>query len=418
MAQHDRRDNRRQDQEAPPRLEPVDPTAYGFPARPVTDLDQVAEVVEHATEAGLNVLAPVTRLSFLPPGFQVAVRIVRFPLDGEWKSPPGGKPSNGTWYQEEGGYALHKAPLRMLLAAAGASSSTVRTDDRRSGAYWEFRATVRIRTMDGTWRTVDATKDLDLRDGSPVIESWIESARRKGRDGAENRILKAREVGGRVTESKAVNAAIREALGIRACYTEAQARRPFLFPLLVYIPTSPEALQLQAAVELGVVAQVYGPASQGKAYAPAGNVIDVDPAEPERRALPDHQGTRDAPDFRAENERLAERQRVERGGPPRQDEDPGWGDEDFPPEDDDRGGPPPRQEGRQGPPPSSGRPSGPPRDQGRPQGQGRGPVKCSHQGCGANVSDQVADYSQRRYNRVLCMDHQPKPDGQGQRPRR
>ena len=386
-------DTRRQDQA--PRLEPVDPTAYGFPARPVTDLELVAEAVEHAEREGLNVLAPVTRLSFLPPGFQVAVRIVRFPMDGEWTSPPGGKPSNGTWYQEEGGFALHKAPLRMLGAAAGASWSTERTDDRASGALWEFRATVRLRTMDGGWRSVEATKDLDLRDGSPVIESWIASAQQKGRGGAENRILKAREVGGRVTESKAVNAAIRDAFGIKACYTRAQANRPFLFPLLVYIPTSPEALQLQAAVELGVVAQVYGPSSRGKVYAPAGNVIEV-PEEGAQgpRALPDHQGTRAAPDFRAEADRLASRERVDRGHGPQ--DDPTWADPELPGPDDD---PPRGQDSRRDPP---------------RQASGGGPVKCER--CGVNVSDQVADFSRRRYNRVLCMEHQPTPQGQGARP--
>jgi hypothetical protein len=405
----DRHQDQRQEQEQAPRLEPVDPAAWGYPARPVTDLALVAEVVENASAQGLNVLAPITRLAFMPPDFQAAIRIVRFPMDGDWRK-AGGKYSNGTWYEEEGGYALHKGPLRMLAAAAGASWTTERTDDRASGALWEFRATVRVRTMDGTWRQVDATKDLDLRDGSPVIESWIASATAKGRDGAANRILKAREVGGRVTEAKAVNAAIRDALGVRACYTEAQALRPFLFPFLVYVPSTPEARQLQAAVELGVVAQVYGPASRGKAYAPAGTVIDAtDPGEraPDRRALPDHQGTRDAPDFRAETERLNQRQRVDRGG-----------DDDLPGEDEDR------QEahrGRQGPP-SSGRPSGPPRDQERPQERqgprGGGPVKCSQDGCGANVSDQVADYSRRRFNRVLCMDHQPGAGGRGGSPGR
>lgn len=383
------------------RAQEFDPSAFGFPERPVSDVALVAEVIESAVAQGLNVLAPVTRLQYLPPGYQVAIRVVFFPTGGEWKAPPGGKQSNGTWYTEENGLALLKAPLRQLLAAAGGSVETVRMDDRRSGAFWEFQARVKIRTMDGSWRTITATKDLDLRDNSPVVESWKMNAQKKGHEGgAANRILKARENGGRMCEAKAVNAAIRDALGLKACYSRDEAARPFVFPILVYTPTSEAALQMQAAVELGVVAQVYGPSSPGRAYAPAGSIIDLDAAEGERPALVDR-GQHSGPDAEAELRRRGERQTVQRG-PPRQEDGGSWADEDIPFDDHEEEREPPRQAGRQ-----SGR-QGPAPSQGGGGGGGDQGV-CSERGCGRAVSRQVTDYSMRTFGQVLCMDHQPKP---------
>ncbi len=387
-------------------VQEFDPSQYGFPERPVADVALVAEVIEDAVAQGLNVLAPVTRLQYLPPGYQVAIRLVHFTMGGEWKGPQNGKRSNGTWYTVDGGgVALLKAPLRQLLAAAGGSVETVRMDDRRSGAFWEFQARVKIRTMDGSWRTITATKDLDLRDNSPVVESWVKNA--NGQEGgASKRILQARENGGRMSEAKAVNAAIRDALGLKASYTREEAGRPFMFPLLVYTPTSAEALQMQAAVELGVVAQVYGPSAPGRAYAPAGSIIDLDATEGQRPALVDR-GQHSGPDAEAELRRRGERQTIQRGPPPRQEDEGSWADEDIPFDDHEEEREPPRQAGRQ-----SGR-QGPATAQGGGGGGGDQGV-CSERGCGRAVSRQVTDYSMRTFGQVLCMDHQPRPTGSKQ----
>lgn len=382
-------------------VQEFNPSQFGFPERPVADVALVAEVIEDAVAQGLNVLAPVTRLQYLPPGYQVAIRVVHFTMGGEWKAPQGGKQSNGTWYAVDGGaFALLKTPLRQLLAAAGGSVETFRMDDRSSGAFWEFQARVKVRTMDGTWRTITATKDLDLRDNSPVVESWVKNAQRNGQEGgASKRILQAREAGGRMCEAKAVNAAIRDALGLKASYTREEAGRPFMFPLLVYTPTSEAALQMQAAVELGVVAQVYGPSAQGRAFAPAGSIIDLDATEGQRPALVDR-GQHSGPDAEAELRRRGERQTVHRG--PRQEDEP-WADEDIPFDDREEEREPPRQAGRQ-----SSR-QGPAPSQGGGGGNGGDALFCSEPGCGRQVSDQVGDYSIRRFGQVLCMDHQPKP---------
>lgn len=313
MARNDDRypDNR----QPPPRVNPLAAGALGLPEGLVNDVAQVAESLDHLNRLGVNLLAPLTRIEFIPPGFRLAFRAVLFPLgtprsaqDG-WVQ-IGGTWTNGTWYlSDDGGFALHKAPLRQLASAAGLSWETfdLSTDLNR----WTMKAVGRLRTMDGSWRQVSAIKDLDLRDEGPTCPAWHDQASRK-RPGsnADARILKAREHGGRMAESKAVNAMIRDALGLRTSYPEALARAPFVFPLLVWIPETAEARQLQAAVELGVVGQLYGPASAGKVYAEAGTVIDAD-AEPAPRQLPDN-GPETTPDFKAEAERLAQRQRVGR----------------------------------------------------------------------------------------------------------
>lgn len=315
-----------------PQVSPLDPGRLGLPSRPVSDVDQVAEALEHLSGQGVNLLAPVTRLQFIPQDYQVAFRAVLFSMGGPWESRAGAK-SNGTWYTTDGeGLALHKAALAQLAAAAGVSIETHRTDGGREPGRWEYTAIARLRTMDGSWRHVSASKEVDLRDGSPTVQAWKDqAARKRNNDGGAARISKAREHGGRTAEAKATNAAIRLALGIQGSYSEVQARRPFVFPLLVWTPTSAEGRQLRAAVELGVVGQLYGPSSRGPALVPAGQVIDATAADVQ--ALPDH-GPDTTPDFQRERVRPEPRERRPQEGPPPVDEPPAWLDQgpDFDPD--------------------------------------------------------------------------------------
>jgi len=293
------RDPRRDQRPPEPRFNPLAPGALGLPEGLVDDVRAVAESLDHLDRLGVNLLAPVTRIDFIPPGYRLAFRAVMFPCedypDGEGWVRIGGRLTNGTWYESEGGgLALHKPALRQLASAAGLSWETwdTSTDTNR----WTIKAVARHRTMDGQWRQVSAMKDLDLRDDGPVVPTWEADAKRQGKS-AGTRVLKAREHGGRMAEAKAVNAVIRDTLGLRTSYPLVLAQRPFVFPMLVWAPVTSEALQLQAAVELGVVSQLYGP-----------NVIEAT-AEPvtEARQLEDKGPV---PDYQAEAERLEQRERV------------------------------------------------------------------------------------------------------------
>lgn len=297
-------DKRRNDRTRPPRqppapMERLDPGRAGLPALPVTDVAMVADALEHAQQAGLNVLAPLTKLQIIPPNYQVSIRVVIFPLGG-WRS---GTYSNGVWYKTDGGgLALHKPALRQLAAAAAAGMSwdTERTDDQTNPNRWEYKAIGRVRNMDGQWRTVTASKEVDLRDESPMVQDMIASAKKRRRD-PWVQIQKARTAGGRMAEAKAINALIRSALGIQGSYTREQAARPFVFPLLIYIPPNTREVRLlQAAVELGAGADLFGPGAldrteptheQPGVYAPPGQVLDhEDSGDPRPGRHPDDPG--------------------------------------------------------------------------------------------------------------------------------
>lgn len=270
------------------RMSPIDPANAGLPKRPTQDAAAVELAMGWAMDHGFNLLGPLTTISHIPNGYAMAFRVVAFPVKDGWDQY---NKSNGTWYRTDGGdLALHKASLRMLAAAAGMSWETARTDDRREPNRWEFMARARVRSMDGVWRTITATKDLDLRDVGPIVADMKATATKAKRD-PTSQILKARAAGSRMAESKAVNAAIRSALGLRGAYSRDAASKPFMFPTLVWLAEGPEARKLQAAVELGVVERVYGPAnvtevldveadtvhpSQGQRQLPAPNDIPTD----------------------------------------------------------------------------------------------------------------------------------------------
>jgi hypothetical protein len=172
----------------------------------------------------------------------------------------------------------------MLSSMVGMSITVERTNNGDVGR-WAFKASGRTRNMDGQWRTTEASKEVDLRDGSPEAGAMSEA-----------QLKQARINGGRVAEAKAVNAMIRDAIGLKGAYSSEEAARPFVFPCLVYeAPDDPQVRLLQAAVELGVVGQVFGPgASMGRLLQPAGTVIegeqhDADPEptpEPRQRQTP------------------------------------------------------------------------------------------------------------------------------------
>lgn len=292
------------------KFSPIDPRRLGLPGHPVSEIREVAECLEQAAFLGVNLLSPVTRLDYIPPGYQVAIRAVLFPTEGPWVYA-----SNGTWYKtENGSLALHKPGLRQLAAAAGMSWETHRLDDGRHPHRWIVQAVGRLRNLDGQWRHVVATKDLDLRDGAPLIDD-MRAAASKARGGPRDptgQILKARAAGARMAESKAVNAVIRDALGLRGSYSEEEAARPFVFPMLVWIPSTPEARAMQAAAELGIVRQVYGSGSTpGRVYTPPDTIEAEDAHAP--AALPDYGAI---PDPVTTREREREPVRTERRAAP------------------------------------------------------------------------------------------------------
>ena len=250
-----------------------------LPAEPITKAETARNALSIAAQH-CNLLAPETSLDFIRAHYAISMRVVAF--------------SEGDWYSTDGKQALTYSALCKLAAAAGLTWLTVRRiDDGKTPLFWRFEARARVRLFDGTEREEIASRELDLRDGAPDALSAKSAAG----------LAKLRSVGPQQCESKAKARVIRALLGVRS-YTANEARRPFCWPALVYMPPDTEDVnRMVAAKELGMVEAMYGPRSTARAQ-----VIDVASTP---LALEDKGGNH-APDFQAETERLSSRAAVRR----------------------------------------------------------------------------------------------------------
>lgn len=396
----DRRDNRQQGEVLPPRRAArIDPATIGLPTRPTTEVAELGDALVVAERRGCNVLAPVTELQFIPAGFQAAVRMIVFPVDGPWDGR-----SNGLWYETDGGkVALHRGPLDQLASLAGLTWDYVRrVDDGSVPLLWAFEAAATLCTFDGTRRQVIRSRVLDLRDGSPEVQDMIETANRQNR-GAGDRIGKARLHGAALCETKATSRVVRAALGLRGSYTKLEAAQPFVFPTLIFVPdmSDPEVRRMVTASALGIVRTVYGPgAPGGPVLHEPGTIVDVvdRDAGDGRDDDPDHgrEAPRQAPRQAVRQAPIPEQRRLPDNGPPRDlqaelEAAERRGRERVPVE---REAPREAPRQREAPPPAS-----------KP-----GPMSASLTcvECGAPITQRVADYSRRHFDEPLCFDHQPR----------
>ncbi len=223
----------------------IDPRELGLPEGPTTDTALIQDALAHALAQGCNVLAPPTRIQSLPPDHQLSICVVAFDVDGGWN----GK-SNDSFYQVDGGkVALHKASLNKLAAAAGLSDVPEHCKvEQVEPSFWRASHCVEGKLYDGTVIRRVGTVEVDLRDGSA-------EAAKAGR-GLRN----ARVFGARNAETKAALRAIRSWLSLQGSYTRDQARQPFVFPRLRWVPdlSDPIIKRMVAAKELGIVDALYG----------------------------------------------------------------------------------------------------------------------------------------------------------------
>jgi hypothetical protein len=257
-------------------IQRVDPTNLGLPTKPIDDIDLLQDCLAHAATQHCNLLAPVTQIQYIPPGYQIAIRVVAFPArftieDEKAKS-------NGTWYKVDGGkLALHRSALDQLASAAGISSVGDKCHvELVQPFHWRATHTVSMRTFEGQRRETTRNLEIDLRDGSPEAKA------------AGNGLNNARKFGSRLADTKCANRAIRAALGIQGAYNREDASKPFVFPVLIYTPdlSDPVIRRMQAAAELGIANAIFGPGGteqmdNGSAplLADPNNQIDADELE-------------------------------------------------------------------------------------------------------------------------------------------
>lgn len=226
-----------------------------------SDLAELKEAFEYAREHAI-LLSPVMAMDAIPAMHSVSLRIVHINPDikggdiyvqgddegGDSKAP----------LTEDSEVSLTKVALDRITGAAGINWDLIlsgRLDDRSEPDYCLFRAVGTMKDFDGTVRQIGAERDIDLRNGSPTIKGW-----------SEKRLKKAREYLHPMTESKARNRAIRQALAIRGKYRISDLRKPFVVPRLVFDvnriedPETRRQVTLEIAREArGATTMLYGP---------------------------------------------------------------------------------------------------------------------------------------------------------------
>lgn len=235
----------------------------------ITSPAEFKEALALFTERQAHILTPMVDVGQLPPHYKLipAVTLVN-------PNPASGDVYVDRLFCSDGEVALAKPALRRILSAGGFSIHTERVDPRTIDNYWEFRCTLSYRGLDGQPRTLDATADYDLRDGSARIGKMKASAARaKPPRSADSQIEGARQYGLRGCEARAVNAAARE-LGLRQKYAAKDLARPFVQFVPVHNPdmTNPDVVRMVTADALQN-AKLLSFASPTAGELPAHNVV-------------------------------------------------------------------------------------------------------------------------------------------------
>ena len=216
----------------------IAPGSFGLPAEPMTNAAAISRAFAVAKAEGCNLIGAETTISYVPPGYSVVFRLVRFDASAP-----------KTWYRTDDGFALSFVALSQRAALAGITWEESEPIPTRERNLWRHRARASMRLIDGTRRSLVATAELDLR-GTTPDETGCKSPAM---------LAKKRQKGAAHCASSAQARVIRQLLGIRTYSPEEQAK-PFVVVTLAWIPPvgNPEVDKLIAATELGVVSQVYG----------------------------------------------------------------------------------------------------------------------------------------------------------------
>lgn len=236
----------------------------------ITTPDEYRGALLRWQEQHFNVLTPFTNISGMAPQHGIITSLIQVNPDK----------TVGEVYADlpylQGKVALAKVGLRKLAECAGISTRTERTDDRRILNYWEFKAIASYRGIDGSIVTREATKEWDLRDGSPQMKGWT-----------ANQIEEGRKHGLRNCEARAINAAIRECgCGIKQAYTREELKKPFVVCRVMFQPdmSDPDIKRLVTQHALGGTTALYPQASTSSLPA-----LDVE--ETSEPAAPRHVGS-------------------------------------------------------------------------------------------------------------------------------
>lgn len=221
--------------EQPQRQQPASnpaPTAVAIGAS-IASGGSLMATLEKMSERAILV-APTVACEHLPEGAEVAISMVRADVNSQDCHVIVGNRKNPSPTDSMG---LGSPLLQRLAAAAGVSwvrEATVRTDDGKNPYKVSYRAWARTQDVDGTFRDFPGECEVDLSDGGPQALDIIDKAHKSDRD-PEKQLAEARKFIQRSTMTKAMNVAIRKALGLRHSYTRQELlAKPFAVTKLLF----------------------------------------------------------------------------------------------------------------------------------------------------------------------------------------
>lgn len=195
------------------------------------DVKTVGQMLARASENG-HLVAPATAIAMLPAGCSVVLSAVH--VDPSETYSVGSK------------LGLAKSALDRIASAAGVSwipEQSGRLDDGSDPYYCAWRAVGTLRHLDGTEITIEGSKEMDLRQGSPHNEGLYEryeAGRRNPPRGnkapPKDPTAQIREMRMHImahAESKAKLRAIRS-IGVRSAYDAVELEKPFVVARLMF----------------------------------------------------------------------------------------------------------------------------------------------------------------------------------------
>lgn len=242
------------------------------PVGAIRDAAAATQALAEARELG-HLISPAPAVGNLPEGCSILVSALM--IDVKRETYPvrgaGGDDDKDTGTGDRG---LGKVALDRIGGALGIDWDPVlsrRLDDGSHPHYCRAKAVGRVRNLDCTWRTFQDEKELDLRDGAPIVEGILarEAKKRKKQgndyrgDGGAGDIAQKRQHIQSLCMTEARERAIRT-LGVRVSYAQEELKKPFIIVQLVFDGRSenPEAAayfrERIADTFLGASQKLYG----------------------------------------------------------------------------------------------------------------------------------------------------------------
>lgn len=202
------------------------------PSGAIRQADEATNALRIAAQLG-HLISPAPAVGHIPEGCSVMVSAVVVDKERE-TYPMSGSSERG----------LSKVALDKIAAALGVDwdpERTKRLDDGSEAFYRCMQVAGRVRQLDGAWRSIQGTKELDLRDGSPIVEEILtrEAKKREEQgskyrgDGGHREIVQKRQHILSLCDTEARLRAIRS-LGLRTSYTHDELAKPFVVARLAF----------------------------------------------------------------------------------------------------------------------------------------------------------------------------------------